>query len=118
MNQKLRKILETYGLRKQLKYFQSEIYELNEAILSDLNSGCLENAINGVLKTCAPIFNINYIDKNREHVKEEIADVMVMLKQFQLFYGISSQEIKDTMRDKINRQIERIEKEKTCNDSK
>lgn len=118
MNQKLRKILETYGLRKQLKYFQSEIYELNEAILSDLNSGSLENVIDNVLKTFAPILNINYIDKNREHVKEEIADVMVMLKQFQLFYGISSQEIKDTMRYKINRQIEKIEKEKTCNGSK
>ena len=30
MNKRLRKIINYYGIKKQLKYFQSEIFELNE----------------------------------------------------------------------------------------
>lgn len=33
MNKKLRKIINFYGIEKQLKYFQSEVFELNEAII-------------------------------------------------------------------------------------
>lgn len=33
MNEKLRKIINHYGMDKQLKYFQSEVFELNEAII-------------------------------------------------------------------------------------
>lgn len=33
MNEKLRKIVNHYGINTQLKYFQSEIFELNEACL-------------------------------------------------------------------------------------
>ena len=33
MNEKLRRIINHYGVKKQLKYFQSEIFELNEAII-------------------------------------------------------------------------------------
>jgi len=36
---------------------------------------------------------------------------MVMLKQFQLYYNISTKEIKEVMKYKIDRQIERIEYE-------
>ena len=35
----------------------------------------------------------------------------VMLKQFQLYYCIKDEEIEDIMKFKIDRQIERIEKE-------
>lgn len=33
MNEKLRKIINHYGMDKQLKYFQSEVFELNEDCL-------------------------------------------------------------------------------------
>lgn len=46
-----------------------------------------------------------------ENIKEEIADVMVMLKQFQLYYNISTEEIRGVMKNKIARQLERIDKE-------
>lgn len=111
MNEKLRKIINYYGLNKQLKYFQSEVFELNEAIIKERNTGCLENAIDSVVRVLSSLMLQPYVDKGREHIKEEIADVMVMLKQFQLYFDISSDEIKEVMRNKVARQVERISKE-------
>ncbi len=59
----------------------------------------------------ASILNIESLDPSKEHIKEEIADVMVLLKQFQLYYDISTEEIKSIMKDKIARQLERMAKE-------
>ena len=92
MNDKLKQIINHYGVNHQLKYFQSEVYELTEAILWE------------------QLTPSNWHTK--AHVIEEIADVMVMLKQFQLYYDIGDEEIKDIMEFKINRQIERINDEK------
>ena len=49
--------------------------------------------------------------EEEEHIKEEIADVMVMLKQFQLYYDIPTEDIKAIMKNKVDRQPERIEYE-------
>lgn len=111
MNEKLRKIINHYGVNKQLKYFQSEVFELNEAIVKRNNMGVMENVFLGVQHAMALILNIESVDPLREHIKEEIADVMVMLKQFQLYYDISTEEIKSTMKDKVARQLERMAKE-------
>ncbi len=116
MNEKLRKIINYYGLNKQLKYFQSEVFELNEVIIKERNTGCFENAIDSVIRVLSPLMLQPYVDKNKEHIKEEIADVMVMLKQFQLYYNISTDEIKEIMKNKVNRQLERIAKEVKSND--
>lgn len=89
------KIVEYYGMREQLKYFQSEVFELNEAILANRYD------TEGVT-----------IDGYVEHIREEIADVMVMLKQFQYYFEIPDEEIKSVMKFKVDRQLERIEKEK------
>ena len=90
VNEKLKKIINTYGVTNQLKYFQSEVYELTEALL--------ESVI-----TKSPWIGT-------DHIAEEIADVMVMLKQFQLYYCIKDEEIEGIMKFKIDRQIGRIEK--------
>ena len=79
MNEKLRKIINHYGLNKQLKYFQSEIFELNEAIISEQNNGCLENVIDSVLTAISPLMGTKHVDYKKEHIKEEIADAMSML---------------------------------------
>lgn len=92
MENQLKQIIKHYGIMKQLKYIHSEYFELDEAIL-------------------------NYISKDenmyqdREHIAEEIADVMVMLEQFRLYYDIDKETINNLMEYKINRQIERIENE-------
>lgn len=111
MNEKLRKIINHYGVNKQLKYFQSEVFELNEAIVKRNNMGVMENVFLGIQHTMASILNIESVDLPREHIKEELADVMVMLKQFQLYYDISTEELKSIMKDKVTRQLERMAKE-------
>lgn len=100
MKENLLKIINHYGLDKQLKYIHSEYFELDEAIIKaeqfEPKSFIQLNA------------NINnYV----EHVAEEIADVMVMLKQFQYYYGIEDSTIEITMGRKIGRQLQRIDSE-------
>ena len=79
----------------QLKYFQSEVFELSEAIIN------AENEYNML--------------KDIGHIAEEIADVMVMLYEFKEYYKISNEEIIDVMQYKINRQIKRMEEEANAN---
>ena len=47
----------------------------------------------------------------KENIAEEIADVMIMLKQFRVYYNISDKTINTIMRKKIKRQLERIKNE-------
>lgn len=103
MEEELKKIINHYGIDKQLKYIHSEYFELDEAIIDYQNSG----------------FDFNYdeeaqdIEKEfKNHIAEEIADVMVMLEQFRLYYNIPSIQITEIMQQKIERQLKRIEEEK------
>ena len=92
MKKDLLKIINHYGLMPQLKYFQTEVFELNEAII-----------------------NAEYLpfkDENDiEHITEEIADVLVMLSQFKEYYHIEEKDILKIMEEKIERQLKRIENE-------
>ena len=82
MEEKLLKIFNTWDASKQLKQLHSEVFELTEAIFE-----------RG--------------DKN--HICEEIADCYVLLEQFRLFFGISSEDVMSEFRRKVNRTLERIE---------
>lgn len=97
MKDDLLKIISFYGVMPQLKYFQSEVFELNEAIIK------YENIPNGIYE--------HIKNEYKEHIAEEIADITVMLKQFQYYYGITDEEIINNMQFKIKRQLERIENE-------
>ena len=88
---KTEEIINYYGVLPQLKYFQSEVFELNEAIISFEN----ESGKKGI-----------------DDIAEEIADCYVMLEQFRKHYDISIEDIKKIGRKKIDRQIERIENER------
>ena len=98
MKEDLLKIINNYGVMPQLKYFQSEVFELNEAIIRDVEANYNWYECDG------------YDERYKEHIAEEMADVTVMLKQFQYYYGISDKEIEEIMKYKINRQLERIER--------
>ena len=98
MKDKLLKIINTYGISKQLKYIHSEYFELDEAIIESNYP-----AINKKPEQLKEIEN--------KHIAEEIADVMVMLKQFQYYYDINDKQIEEIIDYKINRQLERIENE-------
>ena len=98
MKDKLLQIIKHYGIMPQLKYIHSEYFELDEAIIQ-AEGQRFEGKHKDIPENC------------RQHIAEEIADVMVMLQQFQDYYGIPDEEINDFMLYKISRQLERIEKE-------
>lgn len=97
MKEDLLKIINHYGIKHQLKYIHNEYFELDEAIVDYWHE------------------EYDYYDKvenyHKKHIAEEIADVMVMLKQFQYLYEIKDKQIEDIMKYKIKRQLERIDKE-------
>ena len=103
MKEDLLKIINHYGVLPQLKYFQSEVFELNEAIIR-YEDYYYENYDDGIGK-------VDWT-RWREHIAEEIADVQVMLEQLQHYYGIEDEEIWKIMRYKIDRQLERIKEER------
>ena len=107
MKEKVLEIINHYGVMPQLKYFQSEVFELNEAIIRR----------NYLPKEVDPeLFGMNFeIEQAEEHITEEIADVMVMIEQFILYYGIPVGNIKEVMEHKVKRQLERIKNEKENN---
>lgn len=103
MKDKLLQIINHYGVMKQLKYIHSEYFELDEAIINLENSAFKSR----FLEEEAKHIHAEFI----YHIAEEIADVMVMLKQFQYYYGFPDSYIENIMNQKIDRQIERIENE-------
>ena len=102
MKDDLLKIISFYGVMPQLKYFQSEVFELVEAVINRELHWNYDTEIQ----------DIKPLDK---HIAEEIADCTVMLKQFQYYYEITDEEIINNMQFKIKRQLERIENEKSNN---
>ena len=92
---KLLKIINNYGVLKQLKYFQSEVFELNEAIINRELHWNYDTEIQDI----KPL---------EEHIAEEIADVMVMLEQFRLYFGIDEKDIIKIKWEKVERQLERM----------
>ena len=91
MKEKVLRIINNYGAMNQLKYMQTEMFEFVEAVINYNN---LSN------------------EKNKEHIEEEYADLMVMLEQFHAYYNLDDMHISEVMHQKIDRQLDRIEKEK------
>lgn len=81
--EKLLKIINHYGLKKQLKYIHTEYFELDEAVLSG----------------------------DKEHITEELADVLVMLNQIIFYFGIDQTMLQVIADEKVERQLKRIEEE-------
>ena len=100
MKNDLLKIIEHYGVIPQLKYFQSEVFELNEAIIT----------FEKEYPHCDGVIDRRYIENIKNNIAQEIADCYVMLEQFRLYYDIPKEKIKEVMEYKINRQLDRIEK--------
>ncbi len=94
MEEKLLKIINKFGINNQQRKLAEEVFELNEAIIKHEELYEIDGYSN---------------DKYREHIAEEIADVMVILEQIKLYYEITSKEITDIFWNKVNRTIDRIE---------
>ena len=98
MKEDLLKIINYYGIKNQLKYIHSEYFELDEAILFGENLR-YEGKHCGIPEYC------------RNHIAEELADCYVMLEQIRHYYDIGDREVLRIMKDKIKRQLWRIENE-------
>ena len=94
MKEDLLKIINHYGVNAQQRQLAEEVFELQEAITA------YENDYEGL-----------NMGNDTNHIAEEIADVTVMLKQFQYYYGIENEFILALIRGKVNRQLERIKNE-------
>ena len=91
MNYKdLETICHHYGIRKQIKKLSEEVFELQEAVID----------------------NEWDVDGNTDHIAEELADVMVLWEQIRLHYEVPIQVIQGIMKEKVERQLKRIEDEK------
>ena len=86
MREKLLKIINHYGINNQQRKLQEEVFELQEAIAR---------------------YECGYTI-TREYIKEEMADVAVLLNQFIEYYDLDLGDIDEIMTKKLNRQIERI----------
>ena len=96
MKDNLLKIIDHYGINNQLRKFNEESFELQEAII---NHGW----------TIMSFEKLS--EKTKENIAEEIADCYVILEQFRQNFGISNEELEKIMKYKIERQLERIENE-------
>jgi len=98
MEEKLLRIIGKYGINNQLRKFNEEAFELEEAIIRYEDDKYYMQEPEAL-----------YIAK--EFIIEEIADVCVMLLQFKEYYHIDGNDILRIMNEKIDRQLNRIEKE-------
>ena len=105
MEEKLLEIINHYGVMPQLKYFQSEVFELNEVIIKYEDDKYYMLEPEG-------------LEVGKNYIAEEIADVEVMLLQFKEYYHIDGKQILEIMNKKIDRQLERIKKESVKDESR
>ncbi|MCI5543451.1 MAG: hypothetical protein MR405_06030 [Mollicutes bacterium] len=118
MHKKIRYILNYFGIKNQLKKFNEEVYELNEAVIKYINKGAIETACENISYVMADLLNIKHTDY-KFYIKEELADVYLILKQIQFYFDISGEELQKNIEYKVNRTINRIEKaEKENKDEK
>lgn len=98
MKDKLLKIINYYGLNHQLRKFNEEVFELNQAII--------QKEYPAIGRKPESI-----IEFENNHIAEEIADCYVMLEQFRYFYKIDEKDVLKVIQQKIDRQLERINQE-------
>ena len=84
MKEELLKIINNYGVIPQLEYFQTEIWELNEAIIYERATSKYGDERNDY--------------KCIEHIAEELADNYVMLYQFKEYYNLDFELAKDIIK--------------------
>ena len=99
MYENLWKIIEHYGINNQQRKLEEEVFELQEAIMELQHYE--EYACDFDYQTT--------LKKQKEHITEELADVMVILEQFKKYYNIPDDEIEKIKEFKVKRQLERID---------
>lgn len=86
-------IINHYGVMHQLKYMQTEMFELIESIVKHEH------------------FKESQSVNDIKDITGELADVKVFVEQIRIKYGITQEEILEVMKFKVDRQLKRIEEE-------
>lgn len=97
MTEDLLKIINHYGVKHQQRKIAEEEFELNEAIT--------QREYPAIAKDKKPYVLAEF---EKSHIIEEIADVTVLLRQFQYYYGIEDSQIESVLKYKVERQLKRI----------
>ena len=91
-NEAIKEIADTYGYDAQSRQLIEEMAELTQAINKAWRMG---NDFNNLLV-------------QKRNIKEEIADVTIMLEQIKYLLQISDTDIEQIIEQKLTRQLERI----------
>lgn len=94
-------IINHFGLRAQMKKLNEEVYELLEAI-DNFEDASME------FDNKEPYYTTSELAIFREHVVEEMGDVLILLTQFIARYNIVKPELDIWMDAKLDRTQERI----------
>lgn len=98
MNKDIVEIIRYFGVNAQQRKIMEEIFELQESITQ--YEMAKDNHI---------MYSNSYLNKLHKHITEEIADVTLMLKQFQRYYDIKDNEIENVVQGKIARTFKKIQ---------
>lgn len=101
MKEDLLKIINTYGVNAQQRKLAEEVFELQEAIT--------QHELKESVSYETPLTELT---DTKEHIAEEIADVIVLLLQFVEYYKLDKLEINKIFDYKIKRQLERIKNDR------
>lgn len=93
MKEDLLKIINHYRIMHQCKKLNEECYELLEAINN------------------YEWYKDKYGRCDTKSIEEEFADVMVLLTQIKYYYELDSERIKNIMKQKVDRQLDRMKEE-------
>lgn len=102
MKDKLLSIVKHYGIRHQLKKLSEEVLELQEA--------CIDYEWS--VRSARPEGERT---ERKNHIKEELADVRVLLGQMMEVYKFDAREVAAIMEFKVDRQLKRMEEESIVN---
>lgn len=108
MDSRLFDIINHYGEKHQIRKLAEEQYELIEALYDRFRHGEDEFICADDFEYEGWVLEKNALDK---HVEEEIADNLVLIRQFVAKYELDIVRIEDIVRKKIDRQIERMKQE-------
>ena len=101
MKDNLLKIINCYGVNAQQRKLAEEVFALQEAITTHE----LKNSVSYEIP-------LTEIVETKQHIAEEIADVLNLVEQFMYYYDIDfSEEVLEIKHKKVARQLERIENE-------
>jgi NTP pyrophosphatase (non-canonical NTP hydrolase) len=101
-NEAIKKIADTYGYDAQSRQLIEEMAELTQAI----NKYWRKQLECGKREPFATKPN----NEEWKNIVEEIADVQICIKQVKYLLGIRDKDIIPVLEQKLNRQLERIEK--------